>query len=152
MKTPRAAEAIRATYDPEADALALRLLPAVKSARTQELAPDFYADFDRRGRLIAIEVLYASRHYPRAVLASLDSGVEYLTLREAAKESGLSAGTLRNQILAGRLPALKRGRDWMVAGHELLTYLENRAPQGRRANGERGSVSRRRKRLTAARE
>jgi hypothetical protein len=56
-----------------------------------------------------------------------------LTLPEAAAEAGLNPGTLRVQIHNGRLEAKKIGRDWVVTRAALRDYLNNRAPQGRRA-------------------
>ena len=56
-----------------------------------------------------------------------------LTLPQAAEEAGLSPGTLRVQIHNGRLEATKLGRDWVVTRAALRIYLDNRAPQGRRA-------------------
>ena len=123
---------MRLTYSPSADALALQLATGTE-IRTRELAPGVHADFDGRGRLVGVEILDASTHYDRAELEQLAAPVEYLTLAEAAKESQLSPATLKAQIHNRRLPALKRGRDWLVARHELWSYLENRAPQGRPA-------------------
>ncbi len=93
------------TYDPEADAIDLGK-PAGR-VETQEVQKDYYADYDSRGRLVGFEILNASKHYQDYSLSSLPSPVEWLTLAEAAKESGLSPGTLRVQINAGRL----RGRE-----------------------------------------
>lgn len=122
------------TYDPEADAVAIELGEKPHGrVRTKRLTTDHRADFDARGRLTGIEILNASQHYPRLTLERLPSGAEWLTLTEAAKESGLKAGTLRVQINKGRLPAVKRGRDWLVAGHELWNYLERRTPQRKRS-------------------
>ena len=49
---------IRTSYDPEADALFVWLVPeGVKSAGTEEVAPGVMLDFDAVGRVIGIEVL-----------------------------------------------------------------------------------------------
>lgn len=122
---------MRITYSAEADALSVDLVPDGTSAETRRLTPDVAVDLDEDGRLIAVEVLRASQHYPRAELEQLAAPVEWLSLAEAAKESGLSPTTLRVQLNAGRLEGRKRGRDWVVARHVLWTYLENRAPSGR---------------------
>lgn len=124
---------MRVTYDPTADALAIELAPEAQTARMVKLAPTVNADFDARGRLVTIEILNASAWYPPEQLEGLPSAVEYLSLAEAAEESGLSHDTLRRQIHLKRLPAEKRGRDWVVPRHELLNYLENRDPRGRPA-------------------
>lgn len=82
-----------------------------------------YADLDSKGRVIALEVLNASRYFPQKVLQRLAETAHTLTLAEAAKQSGISAATLRKQIHNRRLRATKRGRDWMVAAHDLANYV-----------------------------
>ena len=122
------------TYDRAADALSIELLPDATSARMVRIAPDCNADLDSRGRLVAIEILQASAYYAKAQLERLARTSDELTLLEAAAESELAVTTLKNQIRAGKLRGVKRGRDWFVERAELLTYLENRAPSGRPAN------------------
>jgi excisionase family DNA binding protein len=142
---------MRITYSPEVDALAIRLGSSGGKVGTKEIGPGVFADFDEEnGRFLAIEVLDASTHYDRAELEKLASPVEYLTLAEAAKVGKLSPTTLRNQINAGRIPALKRGRDWLVARHELLTYIANRAPQGRRSAARSKFIEKRKRRAAGA--
>ena len=58
---------------------------------------------------------------------------DVMTLVEAAAEFGLQPSTLRVLINNGRLEATKLGRDWFVTRKAMRTYLESRAPQGRRA-------------------
>ena len=84
-----------------------------------------------KGRRIAIDILQASAHYPKAELERLGSAEVELTLAEAAAESGLAMSTLKNQIHNERLPAAKRGRDWIVTRTALYNYLENRSEAGR---------------------
>ena len=60
---------LRVSYDPEADALYLEVRDGV-AADNVDLAPSVTADLDRRGRVLGIEVLHASRHL-RPFLASL---------------------------------------------------------------------------------
>lgn len=128
---------IRVTYDQEGDTLTIRLARPIGQSGAEKVATDHYLEIDERGRLTRIRVLKASQHYSRSTLASLPSPVRWLTLNEAGFASGLSPETLRKQANLGRLPAEKRGRDWIVAEHELLNYLENRDRRGRRAEGER---------------
>jgi len=123
----------RFTYDLEADVLGIWLAPDDGTAVTRELTADVHADVDASGRLVAIEVLDASRYYARAALEGLASPAQYLTLAEAAAESGLAAATLRSQISKGRLAAVKRGRDWLVSTAALFTYLDSRDARGRPA-------------------
>lgn len=119
------------TYDREADALAIDLLPTATRARTERLRPGVFAHYDGEDRLIELEVLGASARYPRAELERVGTPADWLTLAEAAKEAALSPATLRSQIHKGRLKAEKRGHDWLVSRAGLWNYLENRAPQGR---------------------
>jgi uncharacterized protein YuzE len=53
---------ISTSYDPDADALYLRLAPTgTKVAETREVQPGVMMDFDERGGLIGIEVLDVRR-------------------------------------------------------------------------------------------
>lgn len=141
---------MRLTYSPGADALTIRLAEDAHSEGTRELAPGIFGDFDKRDRLIQIEVLGASRLYDRQSLEQLAQPITWLTLAQAAAEAKLSRSTLKNQILNERLPARKQGRDWLVAQHELWNYLENRAPQGRPGKAPRGTRQRKPKALATA--
>jgi len=119
------------TYDIGADALGITFAEGRRGARTQEVAPGVSLDFDADGRLVGLEVMDASWHMPRAVLERLPSAGRYLTLAEAADESGLAPATLRRQINNGRITAVKRGRDWLVDETALVNYLESRDARGR---------------------
>jgi uncharacterized protein YuzE len=119
----------RLTYDIHADALAIELPSSRRKFQryTRELAPGVYGDFDRSGKyLVGIEVLWASQHYRRGALERLPTGVEYITLEEAAAEERMKPAVLRKSIKAGALPAVQRGRTWLVARHELWNWLEAR--------------------------
>jgi excisionase family DNA binding protein len=48
--------------------------------------------------------------------------VALLTLKQAAKQLGITADTLRAQIRRERLRATKLGRDWLVEGAEVTRY------------------------------
>jgi uncharacterized protein YuzE len=137
---------IRVTYDPQGDVLAVGLGPLRKALGATEVSPDHYLHLDPKGRLVSIEILRASKHYRRSLLQGFPSPVRLLTLNETAAAAGLATTTLRSQIHAGRLPAVKRGRDWLVAEHDLWNYLDNRAPQGRRSNSKTKRSSKRRHR------
>ena len=130
-KPSRSEPAVRLAYDPAVDALSLELVPDAEAARSVRVADGLTLDFDREGRLIAVELLDASWHAPRAALERLPSAGRLLTLAEAAVESGLSPGTLRVQLNKGRLAGEKRGRDWVVSESALLTYLDSRDARGR---------------------
>lgn len=52
---------MRTKYDPEADALYVRFADATV-VETEEVRPGVMLDFDAEGRIVAIEVLDASRH------------------------------------------------------------------------------------------
>lgn len=121
------------TYDPEADAVMITFRRGSGRTETKKIEiPDHFIEIDGRHRLVAMEILNASQHYDRKVLEQLPDGTEWLTLTEAAEESGLAPESIRSAIRLGRLPAVKRGREWLVAGHELMTYLESRDTRGRK--------------------
>lgn len=136
------------TYSIGADALAIEFDPDGEGARSQEVAPGLVLDFTAEGKLLALELLNASRHVPRATLERLPTPARYLTLVEAAEESGLSPVTLRRQIAAGRLSAVKRGRDWLVDETALVNYLESRDARGR-PSAQRAARTRRSRRAPA---
>lgn len=121
------------TYDPDADAFLLALEPGAAVAETVDQGGGVYVDVDRREKVLAVEVLEASRHFDRKSLALLKSPVNYLSLAQAGDESGLSPGTLRVLLNNGRLEGEKRGRDWVVTESALVNYLESRHPAGRPA-------------------
>jgi hypothetical protein len=132
---------MRITYSRSIDVLDIELLPEGRTQRMVKLGPTCNADLDAKGRLIAIEILDASAWYSKQQLEQLEEPMpEYLTLAEAAAESKIAPVTLRAQIANGRLVATKRGRDWLVARHELWNYLEKRAPtSGSEGSGHKGS-------------
>jgi uncharacterized protein YuzE len=122
---------MKITYDRAADALAIQFTSGKgKRPRTMGVAPGVHLDFDADGHLVALELLDASVHIPKAELEQLDTAAEELTLVEAAKESGHEAGTLRVLANSGRLAARKKGRDWVVTRAALYTYLESRDVRG----------------------
>ena len=64
-------EMIRLTYAPDVDALAIWFAPGATTIGAREIAPDTYADFDKDGRLLGIEVLNAGGHYAQSDLDQL---------------------------------------------------------------------------------
>ncbi len=52
---------MKASYDPEADALYVRFAdaPVIES---EEVRPGFVLDYDAQGRIVAVEILDASEH------------------------------------------------------------------------------------------
>lgn len=137
---------MQATYSRDVDALYLRIARATaKVASQREVLPGVILDLDRDGRLVGLEVLAASKYDDVAALESLGAPSAEMTLAEAADFSGLSASTLKNQLLKGRLPGRKVGRDWLVDINALEAYLENRSPAGRRSPSERLATKRRAK-------
>jgi uncharacterized protein YuzE len=67
---------IRLTYSPEVDALAIWLAPGAQTVDAKEIAPETYADFDKNGRLLGIEVLNASTFYSADDLQQLPRPTE----------------------------------------------------------------------------
>jgi excisionase family DNA binding protein len=118
-------------YDPSVDAMAIQFTPGgERYAKSVEVKPGVILDFDHDGRLLAVELLDASWHIPIEELKTWPSGETWLTLAEAAKESGHSPATLRVLINQGRLKGRKKGRDWLVSLTDVWNYLESREARG----------------------
>jgi excisionase family DNA binding protein len=49
---------------------------------------------------------------------------EWLTTREAAELTGYHPLHIRRLIHAGRVKAIKKGRDWLVSKTGLLNYMD----------------------------
>ncbi len=124
---------IRMRYDVTVDALAIEFQPGSRVSRTITSEPGIQIDLDADGKIVTMELLDASTRVSRQQLETLPGMSEYLTLTEAAEESGLAPATLRVQINRGRLAAVKRGRDWLVDATALFNYLESRDSRGRRS-------------------
>jgi len=62
-----------------------------------------------------------------------EAQVNYLTTKQAAKELGITAGRVRQLILAGRLPAIKVGRDLLINPADLDKVRDRKTgyPKGR---------------------
>lgn len=123
---------MKITYDANVDALAIQFVERPRSARTEEVGEGINFDFNSRGKLIAIEILDATRFAPQQDLKQLPKTSTELTLQEAAKETKgqLEPDTLRSLIHKGRLKGRKVGRDWKVELADLYTYLESRDARG----------------------
>lgn len=67
-RRPRRPARFRVTYDPQSDALYLEFRRGAVAPDKIDLAPSVTANIGRRGRVLGIEVLLASRHL-RAFLA-----------------------------------------------------------------------------------
>jgi uncharacterized protein YuzE len=52
---------VRTIYDPKNDTLYVRLAEG-EIVESEELRPDFIVDYDAKGRIVAIEVLSASKN------------------------------------------------------------------------------------------
>jgi excisionase family DNA binding protein len=50
----------------------------------------------------------------------------YLTAKEAATELNCNDSWIRQLILAGKLSAIKRGRDWLISKAEIERYKESK--------------------------
>jgi uncharacterized protein YuzE len=62
---------MRTSYDPEADAMFVWFGPEdVKSTDTEEVAPGIMLDFDDRGEVIGIEILYVSQRMAKPKAAA----------------------------------------------------------------------------------
>ena len=129
------------TYDAEADVLAVHLAGGVR-ARTQRLGPGVRVEYDNADRMVLLEIQRASQAYPVELLLGVNSPAQWLTLKEAATEAGLSPAVLRQLVHRKKLAATKRGHDWLVTRAALWTYLENRQRRGRPPASAKGRALR----------
>ena len=57
---------MRTSYDPEADAMFVWFGPeGIKSAETEEVAPGIMLDFDDKGEVVGVEILYVGQRMAR---------------------------------------------------------------------------------------
>jgi excisionase family DNA binding protein len=52
--------------------------------------------------------------------------MKLLTTKQAAKALGVNDSRVRQLILAGRLPALKMGRDWIIKEKDLKKVADRK--------------------------
>ncbi len=123
---------MKLTYDEDADAVMMSLADA-EVEETREIAVGVYADYDARGRLIALEILDAGKNYDLSG-AELDAPNPFLSLAAAGEMYGISPTTLRHQIARGVLKGVKAGRNWVVHHRDLHAYMVERS---RKATFER---------------
>ncbi|MEA3244790.1 MAG: DUF2283 domain-containing protein [Gemmatimonadota bacterium] len=124
---------MKITYDPKADALYIALWGAKAPFRTVDAGRGVHLDFNDSGKLAGLELLGASEHLPADDLARIGKPSMPRTLGELEKETGITAETWKKLCQAKRVPATKRGRDWVVELADALNYMESRAPSGRPA-------------------
>ena len=120
---------MRIFYDKDADVLAI-LLDDAEVEETKNIAPGVEVDFDSSGRVLAMEILGASKTYDLGG-ATVEAPDPYYSLTAAATFSGLSATTLRHQTGRGALLGTKFGRNWMVHGDHLDAYIRTRSRKGK---------------------
>jgi excisionase family DNA binding protein len=58
--------------------------------------------------------------------------VEWLTTKQAAELIGYNAEYIRKLAQAGRIPAQKLGRDWVIRRADLLAYTRSVKGKGRK--------------------
>jgi len=56
---------------------------------------------------------------------------EYVTVAQAAQQSGLSRRQLARLLQEGTIPGIKPGHDWLVRPSAVTIYLKERRPPGR---------------------
>ena len=112
---------MKVTYDRGADAMLIELAEA-EVAETRDIARGVYADYDSDGRVIAFEILKASRKYD-LVESEIEPPDPYMSVSEAGEMFGISPTTLRRQIAKGVLKGSKSGR---VRHDHVATYVRER--------------------------
>jgi hypothetical protein len=131
------------TYDATRDVLTVTYgrqdRPAARTARTNDLL--LY--LDNRGDSIRAELLRASTRHPVGQLNSLESKPDdWRGLASAAKRLGVKQFALREEILAGGMPAVKSGPTWLIRDVVLDVYAEIlKARRATRAGGTQNDES-----------
>jgi hypothetical protein len=118
-------------YDRAGDILILQLGDLAESLGAVEAAPGVYLDVTDEGKVLALEILYASRKYPAEQLAAL--AVRYtqpIHLTEAALIAKTTSDALYRAIKRGRLQGQLIGRDWFVLEADLEAYMASRLHAG----------------------
>ena len=57
---------------------------------------------------------------------------EYITVAQAARLSGLSAGHLSRLLKQGKIPGVRPGHDWLVKPSAVMEYLREGRRPGRK--------------------
>jgi excisionase family DNA binding protein len=57
---------------------------------------------------------------------------EYITVVEASRRSGLSAGHIARLLRGGQLEGIKPGHDWLVKPTAVMAYLKQERKPGRK--------------------
>jgi uncharacterized protein YuzE len=73
---------MRARYDPEADALYVRLSEG-RIQESEEMRPNLIVDYDENGRLVAVEVLSTGKTLARVVTGLADVEASYQNSEDA---------------------------------------------------------------------
>jgi uncharacterized protein YuzE len=119
-------------YDREVDALAIEVVVNGRSAQTEEVFEGINLDFNAKGKLVAIEILDASRfgeeERPPAVPPSPATN---FTLAGRRRRASCQLVHLRS-LFRNRLRGKKVGRDWKVELADLYNYLERERTPGKR--------------------
>ncbi|MPZ16032.1 MAG: DUF2283 domain-containing protein [Chloroflexi bacterium] len=117
---------MRVTYDPQADSILWTIGdPDVQSESWAEPAEGVIIDFDRDKNPISVEIQNASRRYPGTALGPINVD-QLVTLAQLAAEYNLAEAHLRKLAIAGRLSAMKIGRNWVATRAALEDYLDSR--------------------------
>ena len=98
---------MKITYDKSADAIAL-VFKVDRISKDQELAPHVFAGFNRKGELVEIQILEASK-----------TESPWFTLEAAAKYLDKSERTLLRWIKSGQLKTKKVGNEYRILPEEL---------------------------------
>ncbi len=98
---------MKISYDKQADALAI-LLSEGRISRDVEISKNVYAGFDRKGKLLELQLLDVSKYE-----------VPWFTLEAAAQYLGISVRTLLRWIKIKKLKPSKVGREYRIKPEEL---------------------------------
>lgn len=119
---------MKVSYDEEVDILVVQLASLRQSPGARELAPGVYIDQAEDGTVLGLEILDASKRYPREELLKHPARYdEPVSLADAAHVLGVTPQALQKAILRGRLEGKKVGKTWTTTIEALTRYGNARA-------------------------
>jgi excisionase family DNA binding protein len=98
---------MKISYDKEADAMSI-FLETGRIIRDEEIAENVFAGFDRKGKLIEIQILEISK-----------ADAPWISLEAAARILDVSERTLLRWIKSGKLKPSKVGREYRIKPEQL---------------------------------
>ncbi len=135
-------------YDEEVDILVVSLAPLTEGRGASEIAPGVWMDMTDDGKLLGLEIMDASKLYPKETLAKHPARYDMpIALTEAAHLLSVTPQALQKAIVRGRLQGEKVGNTWTTTIEAVRAYADSRIHEGpRQGVGKLNPIAQRSKR------